>query len=154
MQFSEQSAQGQALYKRRAIFHTQRPPSWTWSTSMLCNKTGTGNRSSSVSSLWSSLNSQPLFDSCPVGRDRGNEPKSVWEFRLPLKLFLFCRVVALLRNGLLAWGWPNRPGQNLFPTGEILFVKKIIYQSFEAKLFTLQQCQRQVFPSWCLTSYV
>ena len=38
-------------------------------------------------------NSQPLFGSCPgsmahsrkvsFGRDRGNEPKSVWEFRLP-----------------------------------------------------------------------
>ena len=45
-----------------------------------------------VNSVLISLNSQPLFGSCPgsmahsrkvsFGRDRGNEPKSVWEFRL------------------------------------------------------------------------
>ena len=36
-----------------------------------------------------SLNSQPLLGSCPgsLGRDRGNEPKSVWEFRLCTRAF-------------------------------------------------------------------
>ena len=31
--------------------------------------------------VMASLNSQPLFGSCPGSMARGNEPKSVWEFR-------------------------------------------------------------------------